>query len=139
MKNDFEHQVNKLIEILNKKDDIIGWKNEPRRDHSGKYLKSGGEKFDYIIFSKKNILCFDCKMTSTDKWKVVEKDIRQANNLIKIHNLGYFDIKCFFLIYFFTEKKYYYIDILNFVKVIETRKYISKYDCEIIKLEDLIL
>lgn len=137
MKNDFENKINKFITAINKKyNNILGMKNNPTRNHLGTYIS--GEKFDYIIFSLKGVFCFDAKMTIKEKWLPIAKDIKQAKNILNA-SVGKNFVTGFFLIYFKTINDYRYIDIIDFCKIYNTRKYIKISDCKRIRLEEIIL
>lgn len=111
MKNNFEYQIDKLIEVINRSGKGFGWKNQPHRLHNGKYIS--GECFDYIILSNNYKCAFDAKETISNAWIITKKDIKQADNL---YNLSKHGIDCFFLVYFYSSNKYYMLPILNIYK-----------------------
>lgn len=139
MKNDFENMIDKkIIEVINKRNDCLGFKNHPARTNAGIYIKGQGEKFDYTVFTPKGTFCFDAKMSEVDdRWKVLPKDVRQANNMVKVHNSK--QGICFFIIYFSKKKTYRIIFIEDFINIISIKKYILFDECKQIKLEELIL
>lgn len=130
MKNEFETHINRLITAINKSKKGFGWQNYPNRLHKGQYIK--GEPFDFIIISKNYSCCFDAKMTKLDHYKIEKKDIAQAHNLLQVWKTG---IDAFFLIYFLNNKDYGRLNILNFYKILEDRKYIQFSDCDNFRLE----
>lgn len=90
----FEHQIQKVCEYVEK----IGGhthKNQPERTVDGIYKK--GEPFDYEIFLPNYKAVFDAKESKTRKWHMVDKDIRQCNEMKKCKNAG---LKAYFLICF---------------------------------------
>lgn len=129
MKNNFEHQINKLIKRLIESNKAIGWKNNPDRLHNGKYIK--GELFDYIIFSKQYKCCFDAKETIKLYWQAELKDIKQAKNLLLTKKHG---MDSFFLVYFYSTKKYGKLDIVDFFNKKSKRFTCSDFDFDF-KLE----
>lgn len=133
MKNDFENKIDHLIAAINKSKKGIGWKNFPNRTHDGKYIE--GEKFDYIILSENYKCCFDAKMSISDKYKIMKKDIKQAHNLLMTYRAG---LDSFFLIYFKSIKNYKVIRVTDFFILLEQRKYITPDDCSNLKLERMI-
>lgn len=130
MKNEFETLIDRLIEKINTFGYGVGYKNHPRRLHSGKYIE--GELFDYtIILNNGNILCFDAKAIHSDKWKVLDKDINQLNNLLKIKNPY---VKCFFLVYFYPLKTYKIIMADKLALLLQTTKTIKHEEFEVLDL-----
>lgn len=90
----FENQLEKVCEYVEK----IGGhahKNHPERLQDGTYIK--GEPFDYEIFLPNYKAVFDAKECKTNKWHMVEKDIRQCDEMKKCKNAGF---KAYFLICF---------------------------------------
>ena len=132
MKNNFEYQIDKLIEYLNNSYKAYGWKNHPNRLHNGKYIQ--GEPFDYCIISKNYKCCFDAKETKKDKWIMAEKDIIQAENLKLLQHQ---EIDCFFLIYFYKRLKYYKLPIKNMYDRILIKKTWHPEEMETFKLETM--
>ncbi len=129
MKNEFETMIDRLIEKVNTGYGL-GWKNHPNRLHNGKYIK--GEPFDYtIILNNGTILCFDAKGVHSDRWKVLDKDIIQLNNLIKIRNSH---TKCFFLVYFYPLKTYKIIMADKLALLLQTTKTIKHEEFEVLDL-----
>jgi hypothetical protein len=128
MKNDFEYQIDKLIKYIN--DNKLGHahKNHPNRLFNGKYI--GGEPFDYEIFTKDHKYVFDAKETHSAKWKILNKDIKQAKNLLACHNAG---LEAFFLIYFYQKKEYRRLNIIDFIEIVKSRKYVGFDDCDTFK------
>jgi penicillin-binding protein-related factor A (putative recombinase) len=124
MNNDFENKIDLFINKINRTGNGLGWKNHCNRTFDGKYIE--GEKFDYIIITGKRIVCFDAKQTISDKWEIKEKDIKQARNLLKAMSNPH--VVSFFLIYFFKEKNYVRLNINDFFRILEKRKYIKYQD-----------
>ncbi|WP_040209842.1 Holliday junction resolvase RecU [Clostridium polynesiense] len=90
----FEKQIEKVLAHINS----IGGhahKNHPQRLADGRYIQ--GESFDYECFLKEYKACFDAKTVQGSTWKIVEKDIKQAENLKHCKNSG---LKAYFLICF---------------------------------------
>ena len=90
----FENQIQKVCDYV----EAIGGhahKNHPERLQDGTYIK--GEPFDYEIFLPEYKAVFDAKECKTRKWRMVEKDIRQCNEMKKCKNAG---LKAYFLICF---------------------------------------
>ena len=135
MKNDFEYHVNKLIKHINLNKTGFGWKNHPNRLHTGQYVKNEGEPFDYLIITNKKIYAFDCKETHSETYKILEKDIRQAYNLLACTISE--NVDAFFLIYFYKQKNYKKLKVELFFKILEERKHIKYSDCEFFKLENV--
>lgn len=133
MKNNFEYQINKLIEVINKSGKGFGWQNHPDRLHNGKYIS--GECFDYIILSKDYKCCFDAKETTQDKWVMKAKDIKQADNL---YNCSLHGMDCFFLIYFYSNRNYLKLPIrLMYDKGILRKKTYYPKDMIVFNLEKM--
>ena len=126
MKNDLEFLINLLIEKINQNNLGLGWKNEVTKTHTGKYLE--GEKFDYIIITKKKILCFDAKEIKIGNWGIAKKDIKQAYNLLSCSINK--NVDSFFLIYFHSEKNYGKLDIHEFFKILNKRKHVKPCDTD---------
>ena len=90
----FENQIKKVCDYV----EAIGGhahKNNPERLQDGTYIK--GEPFDYEIFLPNYKAVFDAKECKTRKWQMVEKDIKQCNEMKKCKNTGF---KAYFLICF---------------------------------------
>lgn len=90
----FENQIKKVCDYV----EAIGGhahKNQPERTIDGTYIK--GEPFDYEIFLPNYKAVFDAKECKTKKWHMVDKDIRQCNEMKKCKNAG---LKAYFLICF---------------------------------------
>lgn len=88
----FENQIKKVCDYV----EAIGGhahKNHAERLQDGTYIK--GEPFDYEIFLPNYKAVFDAKEVKTDKWHMVDKDIRQCNELKKCKNAGF---EAYFLI-----------------------------------------
>lgn len=119
MKNFLENQIDKLIQRMIDNEKGYGWKNHPFRSHNGTYIL--GEPFDYIIISPTVKLAFDAKQTIWDKYKIVDKDIKQAYNLYKMSKYGF---DSFFLVLFKMNilKK---VDIKTFFNILTNRKYLK--------------
>ena len=94
-----EKEINKFLKYLDSVG-IHGHKNNPDRTLDGTFIK--GEPFDYEIICKGKVIVFDVKECNADKWRMQEKDLRQANNLVKCRNEG---ADAFFLVYFYRFKK----------------------------------
>lgn len=108
--NNFEYEIDKLIEYLNNNGLAFGWKNHANRLHNGKYIS--GEPFDYNIVSENYSCFFDAKETKSNKWIMQPKDIKQYENLKRLYSYGF---DTFFLIYFYERKKYYKLSIINMI------------------------
>lgn len=90
----FENQINKICDYV----EAIGGhahKNNPARTQDGTYIQ--GEPFDYEIFLPNYKAVFDAKECKTRKWHMVDKDIKQCNEMKKCKNVGF---KAYFLICF---------------------------------------
>ncbi len=90
----FENQIKKVCDYV----EAIGGhahKNHPERLQDGTYIK--GEPFDYEIFLPNYKAVFDAKECKTKKWHMVDKDIRQCDEMKKCKNAG---LKAYFLICF---------------------------------------
>lgn len=88
----FENEIQKVCDYVEK----LGGhahKNHAERLQDGTYIK--GEPFDYEIFMPHYKAVFDAKECNTDKWHMVDKDIRQCDELKKCKNAG---LKAYFLI-----------------------------------------
>lgn len=90
----FEKQIEKVIDYIEKMG-FHGHKNYAKRTNEGIYLQ--GESFDYEIFMPNRHDCFDAKECKTDTWHIVQKDIKQCNELKKCKNAG---CNAYFLICF---------------------------------------
>lgn len=90
----FERQLNKVCTYINSTGGFAH-KLAPERNFDGIYLR--GEPFDYIILMEKYKACFDAKNIKGNTWRILEKDIVQANNLKRCKNVG---LKAYFLICF---------------------------------------
>ena len=90
----FERQINKVCEYINS---IGGFAHKlcAERNIQGTFIK--GEPFDYIVLMKEYKAVFDAKECKTRKWRMVEKDIRQCDEMKKCKNAG---LKAYFLICF---------------------------------------
>ena len=90
----FENQIQKVCDYV---EEIGGHahKNHAERLQDGTYIK--GEPFDYEIFLPGYMAVFDAKECKTRKWKMVDKDIRQCDEMKKCKNAG---LKAYFLICF---------------------------------------
>ena len=112
---EFENQLEKVCKYV----EAIGGhahKNHPERLQDGTYIK--GEPFDYEIFIPNRHDCFDAKQCKTNTWKIVEKDIKQANELKKCKNAG---LNAYFLICF-ENKDVRAIDVDDVIKVLKQNK-----------------
>lgn len=92
--NQFENQIQKVCDYV----EAIGGhahKNHAERLQDGTYIK--GEPFDYEIFLPGYMAVVDAKECKTTKWHMVDKDIRQCNEMKKCKNAG---LKAYFLICF---------------------------------------
>ncbi len=90
----FEEQIQKVCDYV----EAIGGhahKNHPERTVDGIYKK--GEPFDYEVFLPNYKAVFDAKECKTRKWHMVDKDIRQCDEMKKCKNAG---LKAYFLICF---------------------------------------
>lgn len=90
----FEKEIEKVIAYI----ETIGGhghKNYAHRTQDGIYLS--GECFDYEIFLKEYKAVFDAKEVEGDTWHILEKDIKQCNELKKCKNVG---IDAYFLVCF---------------------------------------
>ena len=90
----FERQINKVCEYINS---IGGFAHKlcAERNIQGTFIK--GEPFDYIVLMKEYKAVFDAKECKTRKWRMVEKDIKQCDEMKKCKNAG---LKAYFLICF---------------------------------------
>lgn len=135
MKNFLENQLNKLITYVNKTNQGFGWKNNANRNHEGVYIE--GEPFDYIIITPSKTLLFDAKEKEKGfKWYMKAKDKKQLLNLKKLYHLDPDRNDCFFLIYFaqFIELRKIHVD--KVFKILGSRNYIERKDCDIWKFKD---
>lgn len=90
----FENQIKKVCDYV----EAIGGhahKNHAERLQDGTYIK--GEPFDYEIFLPCYKAVFDAKECKTRKWHMLDKDIKQCNEMKKCKNAGF---KAYFLICF---------------------------------------
>lgn len=90
----FENQIKKVCEYV----EAIGGhahKNHAERLQDGTYIK--GEPFDYEIFLPNYKAVFDAKECETRQWHMVDKDIKQCDEMKKCKNAG---LKAYFLICF---------------------------------------
>lgn len=90
----FENKIKQVCEYV----EAIGGhahKNHAERLQDGTYIK--GEPFDYEIFLPNYKAVFDAKECKTNKWHMVDKDIRQCDEMKKCKNAG---LKAYFLICF---------------------------------------
>lgn len=118
----FEAQIDKVIEYIEKKG-FHGHKNNPQRLEDGTYIK--GECFDYEIFLPNRHDCFDAKQCKDDKWHILKKDIKQANELKKCKNAG---CNSYFLICF-SYKNVKMIDVDDVTKaLLQNRKTIYEHE-----------
>ena len=88
----FEKQVEKVLNYV----EAIGGhahKNNAFRTIEGDFIK--GEPFDYEIFLPNYKAVFDAKECKTREWHMVDKDIKQCNEMKKCKNAGF---KAYFLI-----------------------------------------
>lgn len=90
----FERQINKVCEYINS---IGGFAHKlcAERTIQGTFIK--GEPFDYIVLMKEYKAVFDAKECKTRQWHMVDKDIRQCDEMKKCKNAG---LKAYFLICF---------------------------------------
>lgn len=112
----FENQIQKVCDYI----ETIGGhahKNYAERLQDGTYIK--GEPFDYEIFLPNYKAVFDAKECKTRKWHMVDKDIKQCDELKKCKNAG---LKAYFLICFEGHD----VRMIDVDTVIETLKYGSK-------------
>lgn len=77
-----------------------------------------GESFDYEIFLPGRHDCFDAKQCETNTWKILKKDIKQANELKKCKNAG---CNAYFLICF-ENKNVRMIDVDYVINVLKQNK-----------------
>ena len=90
----FENQIQKVCDYV----EAIGGhahKNYAERLQDGTYIKV--EPFDYEIFLQNYKAVFDAKECKTRKWHMVDKDIKQCDEMKKCKNAGF---KAYFLICF---------------------------------------
>ena len=90
----FENQIKKVCDYV----EAIGGhahKNHAERLQDGTYIN--GEPFDYEVFLPNYKAVFDAKECKTRKWHMVDKDIKQCNEMKKCKNSGF---KAYFLICF---------------------------------------
>ena len=120
---EFENEINKLCEYVNATGGFAT-KLSAERLYNGTYI--AGEPFDYIILTDTYKACFDAKyIAEGDTWKILKKDIMQANNLAKCKHAG---LNAFFLLYF-KDNGLLEIDIDKVVEALKTRKHIKAYEC----------
>lgn len=136
MKNEFETQINRFISTINEKKLGFGWQNHANRLHNGKYID--GEPFDFTIILKNGkTLVFDAKEIHSKTWKILPKDIKQCNNMLRCVQNKY--CKAFFIVYFHEYKEYRIIFAVDAAIIIHNnRKTIKFEEMEAIKLESLI-
>lgn len=132
MNNYLEYQIDKLIEKIDK----LGFhahKNNPHRNHEGQYLK--GEAYDYDLFLPNYKACFDAKMSEKEYYTILEKDIKQLNNLKKCKASG---MDSFFLIYFKKLNKLLKFDVDIIISQLKESKRINYKLGEVWNIEELI-
>lgn len=108
----FEQQIQNVCDYVEK----IGGhahKNHAERLQDGTYIK--GEPFDYEIFLPNYRAVFDAKECKTNKWHMVDKDIKQCNEMKKCKKAG---LAAYFLVCF--EGKV--VKMIDVDTVIETLK-----------------
>lgn len=90
----FERQINKVCDYIKS---IGGFAHKlcAERTIQGTFIK--GEPFDYIVLTKNYKAVFDAKECKTRKWRMVDKDIKQCDEMKKCKNAG---LKAYFLICF---------------------------------------
>ena len=90
----FENKIKQVCDYI---EEIGGHahKNHAERLQDGTYIK--GEPFDYEIFLPNYKAVFDAKECKTRQWHMVDKDIRQCDEMKKCKNAG---LKAYFLICF---------------------------------------
>ncbi len=109
----FENQIQKVCKYV----EAIGGhahKNHPKRLQDGTYIQ--GEPFDYEVFLPYYKAVFDAKECKTRKWHMVEKDLKQTNELKKCKNAGF---KAYFLICF-EDKDVRMIDVDTVIDILKT-------------------
>lgn len=111
----FEKQIEKVIEYIESLG-FHGHKNYPKRLEDGTYIE--GESFDFEVFLPGRHDCFDAKQCKTNTWKIVEKDIKQANELKKCKNAG---CNAYFLICF-ENKDVRMIDVDDVIDILKQNK-----------------
>ena len=111
----FEMQINKVCEYINR---IGGFAHKlcAERTIQGTFVK--GEPFDYIILTKDYKATFDAKQCKTNTWHIVQKDIKQANELKKCKNAG---CNAYFLICF-ENKDVRMIDVDDVIDILKQNK-----------------
>ncbi|HIZ77917.1 MAG TPA: Holliday junction resolvase RecU [Firmicutes bacterium] len=128
-----ETQVEKVIAYL-KTMGYWGQKNYPYRTDSGIYID--GEPFDYYIITNKVKLAFDAKECNSARWQIREKDIKQANNLVKLSRCGF---DAFFLVYFVHEDKVIKFDIATVMQTLsQGRKNMKSNEGKEYRFEDIL-
>ncbi len=131
--NYLEIQIDKIIKHINENELGFGWKNHPNRTFTGQYKE--GETFDYTIFTKTKKMVFDAKETDKNKWQVLDKDKKQAINLLKCQKIG---VNAFFLIFYIKDKKLVKININDFFSILPHRKYIMQSDCKEVDINEFL-
>ena len=111
----FEKEIEKILKYIEKLG-FHGHKNYPKRLQDGTYLEV--ESFDYEIFLPGRHDCFDAKQCETNTWKILKKDIKQANELKKCKNAG---CNAYFLICF-ENKNVRMIDVDYVINVLKQNK-----------------
>lgn len=136
MKNEFETRIDRFIKEVNSKGYGFGWKNHPHRLNDGAYIE--GEPFDYTICCKNGkVLVFDAKALHSKTWKLLPKDIRQCQKMLKVNMNN--NCKTFFIVYFYIYKCYRIIDAVDVTNILMgERKTIRFEEMEEIKLEFLV-
>ena len=115
--------MSKILNEYIKKIGFHGHKNQPQRLEDGTYIK--GESFDYEIFLPNRHDCFDAKQSKTDTWHIVNKDIKQTNELKKCKNAG---CNAYFLICF-ENKEVRMLDVDIVIEYLKNnKKSIKKYE-----------
>ena len=109
-----ERNIDKVCDRINH---IGGFahKLQPKRTQAGAYLE--GEPFDYIVVMKDYKAVFDAKEVKGTKWHMVDKDIKQCNEMKKCKNAGF---EAYFIFYF--TGKVRVIDIDEIIEVLKSGK-----------------
>jgi len=122
----FEHQLDKLIDYINKAG-YHAHKNHVKRADDGTYLQ--GEPYDYEIFTDDYKACFDAKESQQKSWNLSNAKLTQVENLKHCKNAG---MDAFFLVYYYPNKQYIKFDVdfvINCLK--EGKKSLKMSDGEV--------
>lgn len=94
-----ENELNRVMTWLNSAG-IHAHKNHARRTEAGIWIE--GEPFDYEVFSKGTLYCFDAKECAGKRWNLSNAKPHQLNNLMVCAQNG---AQAFFLVLFTETRK----------------------------------